>query len=200
MPHFQVDFFEFPGAKFIGLWCSQSKLMLNIIARVLHAANIRMCRIDGSVVGRYVLCSTDWGVHCKSPKSLRSDRQQRIDAFNTTAEHDVCLLTTRACAYGITLTGADRVIIYDPSWNPAEDRQASLVVLILISAIVLFCNNRRLIVHIELDKLETLSCTGSSWRRQLKRRCMKSKCSRCDHLRPSFCAQLNWLALSSRME
>ncbi|KAJ1434130.1 P-loop containing nucleoside triphosphate hydrolase protein, partial [Ochromonadaceae sp. CCMP2298] len=36
----------------------------------------------------------------------------------------VCLLTTRACGFGITLTGADRVIIYDPSWNPAEDRQA----------------------------------------------------------------------------
>jgi DNA excision repair protein ERCC-6 len=55
---------------------------------------------------------------------LCSERQERIDTFNRTTELDVCLLTTRACAYGITLTGADRVIIYDPSWNPAEDRQA----------------------------------------------------------------------------
>lgn len=56
-----------------------------------------------------------------------SERQERIDQFNQTTEIDVCLLTTKACAYGITLTGADRVIIYDPSWNPAEDRQVLLL-------------------------------------------------------------------------
>ena len=25
---------------------------------------------------------------------------------------------------GLTLTGADRVVIYDPAWNPATDAQA----------------------------------------------------------------------------
>ena len=48
----------------------------------------------------------------------------RSSSSSSSSRPQICLLTTRACGYGITLTGADRVIIFDPSWNPAEDRQA----------------------------------------------------------------------------
>lgn len=34
------------------------------------------------------------------------------------------MLTTRVGGLGVNLTGANRVIIYDPDWNPATDTQA----------------------------------------------------------------------------
>jgi hypothetical protein len=36
----------------------------------------------------------------------------------------IFLLTTRVGGLGVNLTGADRVVIYDPDWNPATDTQA----------------------------------------------------------------------------
>lgn len=52
-------------------------------------------------------------------------RQKNVDYFNDRGcEIDIMLLSTKAAGTGLTLTGADRAVIYDPSWNPAEDAQA----------------------------------------------------------------------------
>ena len=83
---------------------TQSKLMVDIISFVLEAWNLFSYRIDGS--------------------TPPEERTRIIDDFNDISDRYngpmICLLTTKACGVGITLTGADRVIIHDPSWNPAE--------------------------------------------------------------------------------
>lgn len=84
---------------------SQSTKMLDIIQQVLQERVKGISRIDGSTKER--------------------DRQRLVDLFNEKGSSiDVMLLSTGAGGIGLTLTGADRAIIYDPSWNPAEDSQA----------------------------------------------------------------------------
>jgi len=51
-------------------------------------------------------------------------RQDLVDEFNRDPDLHVFLLTTKVGGLGVNLTGADRVIIYDPDWNPSTDVQA----------------------------------------------------------------------------
>ncbi|RWS26447.1 DNA excision repair protein ERCC-6-like protein [Leptotrombidium deliense] len=47
-----------------------------------------------------------------------------VNAFQTDTTIPLCLLSSQVGGVGLTLTSADRVIIYDPCWNPATDSQA----------------------------------------------------------------------------
>jgi SNF2 family DNA or RNA helicase len=52
------------------------------------------------------------------------DRRRVVDAFES-GEADVFLLSLKAGGTGLTLTGADTVVHYDPWWNPAARAQAT---------------------------------------------------------------------------
>ena len=52
------------------------------------------------------------------------DRQNLVDRFNNEPDLHVFLLTTKVGGLGVNLTGANRVIIFDPDWNPSTDVQA----------------------------------------------------------------------------
>ncbi|XP_036419789.1 DNA excision repair protein ERCC-6-like [Colossoma macropomum] len=84
---------------------SQSRKMLDIIERILRNRNFRMLRVDGTV-------------------TQLAERERRIALFQTDRRYSVFLLTTQVGGVGITLTAANRVVIFDPSWNPATDAQA----------------------------------------------------------------------------
>lgn len=83
---------------------TQSRAMILILEEFLRQQNYTYLKMDGS--------------------TSVSSRQPLIDKFNRDPSYFVFLLTTRVGGLGVNLTGADRVIIYDPDWNPATDTQA----------------------------------------------------------------------------
>jgi DNA excision repair protein ERCC-6 len=84
---------------------SQGVLMLNILENFVKAMpGVNYLRMDGS--------------------TNIKDRQTLVDRFNTDPDLHVFLLTTKVGGLGVNLTGANRVIIFDPDWNPSTDVQA----------------------------------------------------------------------------
>lgn len=54
-----------------------------------------------------------------------SKRQKLVSRFNDGADNQfVFLLSSKAGGCGLNLVGGNRLILYDPDWNPATDKQA----------------------------------------------------------------------------
>merc|ERR1719171_1904557 len=51
-------------------------------------------------------------------------RGKYIEEFNGNADYFAMILTTRVGGVGLNIIGADRVVIFDPDWNPMTDVQA----------------------------------------------------------------------------
>ncbi|KAM0925852.1 hypothetical protein ACQ4PT_003771 [Festuca glaucescens] len=84
---------------------SQMTKMLDILEDFLFSLGYKYARIDG--------------------QTSLSARQERIKEYNNVeSETFIFLMSTRAGGLGIDLPGADRVIIYDPDFNPFMDLQA----------------------------------------------------------------------------
>ncbi|GAB1320848.1 DNA repair protein rhp26 [Madurella fahalii] len=86
------------------LFCQGIQMLDIIEAFVRRQDNIKYLRMDG--------------------KTPVKQRQTLVDQFNRDAGFDLFLLTTKVGGLGVNLTSANRVIIFDPDWNPSTDVQA----------------------------------------------------------------------------
>ena len=102
----------------------QTQQMLDIVESFVRQRGMAYRRMDGATA-----------------PGLRS---ALIDEFNANAregtggEHGgvfVFLLTTRVGGLGTNLTAANRVVIFDPDWNPATDMQASSFVVLWVMGV-----------------------------------------------------------------
>lgn len=83
---------------------TQTQQMLDIIEKMVIARNYSYHRMDGG-----------------TPVPQRAPL---IDDFNANPDVFLFLLTTRVGGLGVNLTGADRVVVFDPDWNFSTDVQA----------------------------------------------------------------------------
>ncbi|XP_057822858.2 switch 2 isoform X2 [Cryptomeria japonica] len=83
---------------------SYSVRMLDILEKFLIRKGYCFSRLDGSI-----------------PMSAR---QSLVDNFNNSPSKQVFLISTRAGGLGLNLVSANRVVIFDPNWNPSQDLQA----------------------------------------------------------------------------
>merc|ERR1719239_2157607 len=94
---------------------SQSLSTLNLIQNFLHKRvlpnsqerwrqGVNYYRLDGS--------------------TSALERERLINSFNAESAIKLFLVSTRAGSLGVNLVGANRVVIFDASWNPCHDTQA----------------------------------------------------------------------------
>ncbi|XP_021770158.1 protein CHROMATIN REMODELING 8-like isoform X2 [Chenopodium quinoa] len=85
---------------------AQTQQMLDILENFLIANEYSYRRMDGLTAVK--------------------QRMALIDEFNNSNDVFIFILTTKVGGLGTNLTGANRVIIFDPDWNPSTDMQSAI--------------------------------------------------------------------------
>jgi SWI/SNF-related matrix-associated actin-dependent regulator 1 of chromatin subfamily A len=83
---------------------SQFTMVMDILEAVMETEEMSFFRLDGS--------------------TNMNERQPMIDQFTADPEITVFLLSTKAGGAGINLAAANKIVIFDSSFNPQEDIQA----------------------------------------------------------------------------
>ncbi|XP_036383753.1 DNA excision repair protein ERCC-6-like 2 isoform X2 [Megalops cyprinoides] len=83
---------------------SLSTKLLDVLESYCMAEGVEYRRLDGNTKSR--------------------DRVKIVKEFNSSQDINVCLVSTVAGGLGLNFVGANVVVLFDPTWNPANDLQA----------------------------------------------------------------------------
>ncbi|XP_064498563.1 DNA excision repair protein ERCC-6-like 2 isoform X4 [Pseudopipra pipra] len=83
---------------------SFSTKLLDVLEQYCMASGLDYRRLDGN--------------------TKSEDRMRIVREFNNIQEINICLVSTMAGGLGLNFVGANVVILFDPTWNPANDLQA----------------------------------------------------------------------------
>ncbi|XP_006746060.1 DNA excision repair protein ERCC-6-like 2 isoform X1 [Leptonychotes weddellii] len=83
---------------------SFSTKVLDVLQQYCMAAGLDYRRLDGS--------------------TKSEERIKIVKEFNSTQDVNICLVSTMAGGLGLNFVGANVVVLFDPTWNPANDLQA----------------------------------------------------------------------------
>ncbi|XP_062310171.1 DNA excision repair protein ERCC-6-like 2 [Osmerus eperlanus] len=83
---------------------SMSTKLLNVLESYCMAEGLDYSRLDGNTKAR--------------------DRMTVVKNFNSRPDINICLVSTMAGGLGLNFVGANVVVLFDPTWNPANDLQA----------------------------------------------------------------------------
>ncbi|ELV11040.1 Putative DNA repair and recombination protein RAD26-like protein [Tupaia chinensis] len=78
--------------------------LLDVLQQYCMASGLDYRRLDGS--------------------TKSEDRLKIVKEFNSTQDINICLVSTMAGGLGLNFVGANVVVLFDPTWNPANDLQA----------------------------------------------------------------------------
>lgn len=109
--------------EFCGKWRVLKKLL-----RFWHANGDKVLVFSHSVkllkMLQHLFHNTAYNVSFLDGSLSYPERQAVVDDFNTSPSQFVFLISTKAGGVGLNITSANKVVIFDPNWNPSYDLQA----------------------------------------------------------------------------
>lgn len=111
-------------SKFCGKWRVLKKLLSfwyeNSDKVLIFSHSVRLLRI----LHHLFTSTTTYTMSFLDGSMAYADRQREVDTFNSDLDRFVFLISTKAGGVGLNITSANKVIVFDPHWNPSYDLQA----------------------------------------------------------------------------